>query len=128
MNTTLDSTETTQKTRTENQTTLLPAWSAQRENDTLVLKVVLPGVKPEDVELQVEAGKLELRARGMRPEIPEGEHEQLREFAWGDWSASFRLPPHVDPAAIRARCENGILTLELAPAKNPVTKIALTPS
>jgi HSP20 family protein len=115
-----------QNDRKVGQTLLHPAWQTQTENDTLVLKVVLPGVKPEDIELQVEDDKLELRAKGMLDSAGEGEQELRREFSWGDWSASFRIPRHVDPGAIRARCEHGILTLELAPTKKPVTKIALT--
>jgi HSP20 family protein len=125
MNTTERQNRTLQNDGKVGQTLLHPAWQTQTENDTLVLKVVLPGVKPEDIELQVEDDRLELRAKGMLDTTGEGEQDLLREFAWGDWSASFRLPRHVDPAAIRARCEHGILTLELAPTKKPVTKIAL---
>ena len=117
---------TSQADQKAGQTLLQPVWRTLSENDTLVLKVVLPGVKPEDLELEVAEDRLELRAKGMSHTAAEGEQELLREFAWGDWSASFRLPRHVDPGAIRARCEHGILTLELAPTKKPVTKIALS--
>jgi HSP20 family protein len=106
---------------------LHPRWWTRRESDALVLELLLPGVKPEDLDLALENGVLRVRATGFRPELGEGERATRIEFAWGDWDASFRVPEDVDPDAIRARLVNGVLTLELPPRKPARTKIPVTP-
>ncbi len=105
-----------------------PASRVYRKGDTLQLEILLPGVERDAVELQAEQGVLRLRARGLHPELREGEREIQREFDRADWGASYRLPRDVDTGAIRARMEQGVLTLELVPRRQPVTKIAVSAS
>ena len=119
---------TTNAPAAKNGRVLQPRSRVHRKGDALHLEIVLPGVKREDVELQAERGVLRVQARGFHPESREGEQLVQREFDWVDWAASYRLPRDVDADSIHARMEHGVLTLELVPRTNPVTKIAVSAS
>src|SRR3972149_9647261 len=68
--------------------------------DTVVLKAVLPGVRPEDVSINVDRNTVTLRAH-----IPsDRETEEARKYDWylaempcGDYSRTITLGTPVDP-------------------------------
>ena len=80
--------------------------------DAFVLTADLPGVAPEDVDLQVTADGVTLRAE-RNVEAPEGYSTHRRER--GNWtlSRSWSLPAPVDVEASNAEVKNGVLTVRL---------------
>jgi HSP20 family protein len=83
------------------------------------LRADLPGVKPEDVDVQLEGDVLTLTAR-RQVVIPEGFRTHLQERRPFEFTRSLKLPAQVDPEKVKATFEAGVLTLRLG--KRPVEK------
>jgi len=87
----------------------LPAMDLLERENEYVLRVDLPGVKPEDVKVELQNDVLTIS--GER----HAEHEERKEGAYrlergyGRFTRSLTLPEGVDPAKIAARLENGVL-------------------
>jgi len=82
------------------------------ENDNeVVFFADLPGVKPEDVDLQFEGGELRLVARAAAH--PEGHRFLSEEYGLGDFYRAFTVPQQVDPGRISADLKHGVLTVRL---------------
>ena len=95
-----------------------PAVESYREDGKLHVKVDLPGVKPEEVEVTVNDGQLTIR--GER----KSEHEKkrsYREVSYGSFERRFSLPEGVAADKVEARYDKGVLTLTipLPEAKKP---------
>ena len=91
-----------------------PALTVYEEGDQLVIEAQLPGMKPQDIDASIEQGVLTIRG-GMKPEDMQ-QHRQylIREQRAGRFSRSLRLPDTVDPDAVQATYEDGVLRLTLA--------------
>lgn len=82
------------------------------ETDTdLWLHADMPGVRPENVEMNYQKGELSLHARvGDRPRP---ETVLVKEFETGDFHRVFTVHESIDAARIEATCKNGVLTVRL---------------
>src|SRR5690606_11388939 len=92
----------------------------EARDDAFVLAVDVPGVAPEDIELQVTAEGVTLRAeRKVVP--PEGYSTHRQERGAFRIARSWSLPVAVDPDAAVAEVKNGVLTVTLpkAPEEQP---------
>jgi HSP20 family protein len=93
-------------------------------DDEIVVKVAVPGVKPEDLNVSVTGDMLtisaetrdESEAREERDERPGQRH--YREWYYGRVERTLRLPVAVNSDAAQAECSNGVLTLRLPKAEN----------
>lgn len=82
------------------------------END-IVLQAELPGMKKEDVHVEIENNVLILRGEKKREEkVEEGEFFRS-ERVYGAFTRSFSLPAIVEPEKIEAKYHDGILTVRL---------------
>jgi HSP20 family protein len=79
--------------------------------EAVLLRAELPGVREESIDVQVEAGLLTLR--GEKRFEKEGEDRSYHriERAYGSFVRTFTLPRTVDPEAITARYDRGVLEL-----------------
>ena len=101
-----------------------PSADVHEEAGRLVVRVELPGMRREEVDVTVEDGKLVLRGeRRMEPgHRPEDYHRIERSY--GPFLRSFRLPPGIDPAAVKAEMHEGILIVTVPkPAEGGGTKV-----
>ncbi|MCU1383740.1 MAG: Small heat shock protein [Acidobacteria bacterium] len=82
-----------------------PAVDVVEDTDKIELYADLPGVKQEDLDIQVEKDVLTIR----------GERKLARpgERVAGAFSRAFTLPKHVDVEKIAASLRDGVLTLTL---------------
>jgi HSP20 family protein len=74
--------------------------------------VDLPGVRSEQVDLNVQDGVLTLKA-SVAPRWREGARGMLCEYGVGDYVREFRLGEAIDTTRISAEMKNGVLTLKL---------------
>ena len=94
-----------------------PASIAPRTNilenkESFELEIALPGVRKEDVSIDVNKDMLTIAHR--EKERKEGEVVYNRkEFDYSRFKRSFSLPESVNTEGIKARMENGILSLVL---------------
>ena len=106
----------------ERQTPWMPAMDVYETEDKLVVTVELPGLRAEDVEVQVEDSTLTVNGkREFSSEVNE-EHYHRIERRYGAFSRAVTLPPQVDPGRVDARFEDGVLTIEVAKAEKAKPK------
>lgn len=90
---------------------VLPPMDAFRTEDGTCIRLELPGIEPDQVEVSVEEGVLTVRGeRHTESEVAE-EGWLRRERASGTFERSFALPEGVDVEAIEASFTNGVLEL-----------------
>ncbi len=85
-----------------------------RENaEGYVVEAAVPGVDPNDVEIQVDDDVLTIRGEFRQSDEAKDEEYVRREIRWGAFERSLRLPPTVDAENASAQFEHGILKLTL---------------
>ncbi len=73
------------------------------------LDVDLPGVKKEDIKVDVKDGRLTISGeRNFKEEVKEEDYYKV-ETSFGKFTRSFELPENVDVENIEASSENGVL-------------------
>lgn len=90
-----------------------PAVDIYEDKESIVVKAELPGVKAEDVNVNVEKNVLTISGeRKLHKEDNKDGYHRI-ETAYGTFTRSFSLPSTLDSDTIDARLEEGILTLKL---------------
>ncbi len=75
--------------------------------------VDLPGVKKEDIKVDIKDGQLLISGeRNFKEEVKEEDYYKV-ETNFGRFMRSFSLPDHVDIENITANCENGVLEVTI---------------
>ncbi len=117
----------------EQRRTFAPAVDIYEDNDAIVVRAELAGVKPEDVSISVENNVLTLSGERKleRSEDCEGYHRI--ESSYGMFTRSFVLPESVKPEEVEADMKEGILRVripkkpEVAPRRIQLKGQAETP-
>ena len=82
--------------------------------DAYILRASVPGIPAEAVDVTYEDGTLAINAAAQRDE---SEGRWLRqERPWGNWARKMELPKEIDPGAIDAAFDNGVLTVTVPKA------------
>ncbi len=84
-----------------------------REGDMLVVRSLVAGVKPDDLDVAIHGDLLTIR--GQRSESKEDQDKDwyYRECYWGSFSRSVVLPYHVATDAAQAQLQNGVLEVKI---------------
>jgi HSP20 family protein len=98
--------------------TWAPAVSVEETQDELVLTAELPGVKPEDVDVELENNILTIRGekREQRKEEDENRRYHLWERTYGSFQRAFTLPRTVRAEDISAEFSEGLLRIRMPKA------------
>jgi HSP20 family protein len=88
----------------------------ETEND-VVIKASLPGMKAEDVEINVTGEMLTLKGESKEKSEVKEKAYHVREQRWGSFERSLALPTTVLPDKAKAEFEDGILTITLPKAE-----------
>ncbi len=92
-----------------------PLADIQETDDSYLLEVELPGVKREDIDLQVDQGRLRLTAeRRERERVGLLRH---RTRTTGRFSLDVTLPAAVDTHSVNASLDHGVLTVVVPKAE-----------
>jgi HSP20 family protein len=90
-----------------------PSVDVHEDDDALVLRADLPGVKREDIDIQVDGNVLTLKGeRKLETESEKRRYHRV-ERSYGSFVRQWQLPTNVDATKVDAAFENGILTLKL---------------
>jgi HSP20 family protein len=96
------------------------AIDVYQKDDRIIIKSTIAGVKPEDLSITLHNDLLTIKgARFAEQEIKEEDY-LYRECYWGNFSRSIILPAEVEQKEIKASLENGVLTISLKKAGEPV--------
>jgi HSP20 family protein len=85
-------------------------------NDEVVVEAILPGVKPEEVEITMEGNTLTI-AGDTTSMIPAREGLLLQEIRRGRFVRALSLPEGLEPDKAVATFEDGVLTLRIPKAE-----------
>ncbi len=92
------------------------------ENETShSIELAVPGVRKEDIKIELKDNKLTISADVKKEETSENEKSIRKEFSYQSFKRSFNLPKLVDTEKIEATNENGLLTV-LIPKKEEEIK------
>ncbi len=92
-----------------------PTWAPRidafdREKE-LVIRIEIPGVKPEDVDITVEDRTLTVSGKRQFEETAEGGGYHRREIFTGEFKRTLVLPEGLKAEEITAKAEDGILSV-----------------
>ena len=91
-------------------------------NDIFTITAMLPGLKPEEVEIQIVNETVSLKGE-FKPEIDEQAAYILQERPSGKFCRTVTLTDMVDASKAEAKMENGILTLSIPKAEEAKPKM-----
>jgi len=88
-----------------------PAAEVRREGDQWRVSLALPGVAPDQVQIDV-VGRT-VRVKGERKSEHAGTEPVLSEITYGRFEREFTLPEEIDAKRVQATYRNGLLDLAL---------------
>lgn len=88
----------------------------QTDSD-IVIKSTIAGVKPEDLDIQINNDMVTIRGERRKEDSVRDEDYYYQECYWGAFSRSIILPVDVEANKSEAIMKNGILTLKLPKAE-----------
>lgn len=104
----------------------LPEVDISEEKDRILVKADLPGMRQEEIDVEVSDGVLTIKGERKREsETKEGKTYRV-ERSYGSFLRSFTLPAGVDAAKVNAAYKNGVLEItlpKLAEAKAKQIKV-----
>ncbi len=91
----------------------VPAVDVYEDAQKVVLKLEVPGIRQEDLDIRLE--NQTLTVKGERKFEAEEKEENFHriERRFGSFVRSFTLPQSVDTAAVQAKYDNGVLAVTL---------------
>jgi len=91
----------------------VPAMDLSENDDAYILRVDLPGMSPDDVRIEMEGRVLTVSGeRKAEHETEEAGYRRI-ERSFGSFRRSVTLPDGVDPEAITASYDAGVLTVRV---------------
>lgn len=90
-----------------------PCADIWETDDTLVIEIELPGVKRQDIAVEVDGDRLHITGERRTSVVRRGRHYYQMERTSGRFTRQLRLPHNADRDAIQARFRSGVLTLRI---------------
>ncbi len=91
----------------------IPAMDLVEEGDHYVLRADLPGLSEQDVHIELESDVLTISGERQADRAEEKGGYRRVERAYGSFSRSLTLPEGIDPAAVHAQFERGVLEIRI---------------
>lgn len=104
--------EVTRREHTRSDVQFSPNVDILENEDELMVVADMPGVAPDDVDINFEKGTLSIYGKAM-PRQRDGVTYMLNEFGVGDFWRTFEVSETIDSEQISAEMETGVLTLHL---------------
>ncbi|MCX8044578.1 MAG: Hsp20/alpha crystallin family protein [Desulfobacterota bacterium] len=102
--------------------TWVPAVDVEEKDGAYIVKADLPGLKKEDIHVELQDGILTLRGeRNEKHEEKKGNYYRL-ERCHGSFERSFRIPEGVTEKDITAKYHDGVLELKIPVPKDESKK------
>ena len=89
-----------------------PLANIVETDDDFVMKLNMPGVNKDGVEVKLAEDELMIYGRTHR-EVPKTDKFLLKEIESGNYYRIFRVSESIDGSQIKAKMEDGVLTLTL---------------
>lgn len=89
----------------------VPNFEIKETKDGFLFKADVPGVKPEDLEVNLNGNRLTITGKREAEKQEKTDTYYTYERAYGRFTRAFTMPEGVDPNAIHADLRDGVLTL-----------------
>ena len=101
-----------------------PRTEIREDNDNFYLALEMPGVKKEDVKVNIENGVLSIKGTKNKETKTEKENVLMSERYYGEFSRSFNLSKDIKTDSIDAEFKDGVLNIVLPKVEEakPVVK------
>jgi len=99
-----------------------PALDVQEDKDGFTIRVELPGMKREDIEVSIQDGALVISGERHQEKINEGTEVHRQERYYGRFSRVLTLSTAVSSDQVKATYKDGILTVALPKAEEAKPK------
>ena len=90
-----------------------PRLDMSETRDALLIRMELPGISPEDIQVTLEEDLLTVRGEKRSAHEEKDEQFYRRERSYGAFARTVRLPARVEPAKVNASFANGVLTISM---------------
>ncbi len=107
---------------TERKASFSPAVEIEDTKDAMFVRAELPGMKEDDIHVEVDKNLLTLKGERTYEEKQEAEGWVRSERSYGTFARQFTLPDTVDGDAAEAHLEDGVLTLRFPKKELPKAK------
>jgi len=94
-----------------------PAINIWTNEDGQFLSAEMPGVHPDDIDIDVTGDALSISGVRKQDEVAKEAHFHRRERSYGSFSRTVQLPFMVDTNKVEANFKNGILKISLPRAE-----------
>ena len=101
----------------------VPAIDMYQTDDEIVVKAALPGIKADEVQINITGEVLTLKGEMKHEEDKKEKAWHIHEQRWGSFERSVILPTDVVADKTKAEFENGILTITLPKAEEVKPKV-----
>lgn len=87
------------------------------KDDEYIITATVPGLKPEDVNIEIQNKTVTIRGEVIAPENDEQAQWMLQERSYGKFSRTLTFTVELDSVKAEATVENGLLTLRVPKAE-----------
>jgi HSP20 family protein len=101
----------------------MPAVDMYQTDDDVIIKVAVPGVNPDDVQISVTGDMLQIKGETREDSDKREKAYHIREQRWGSFERTITLPIAVKSEKAQAEFENGVLTVTLPKAEDVKPKM-----
>jgi len=99
----------------------VPAANIEEKENSFVIKMAVPGVEKEDINIEIKDNQIIVSAGNETSEEEEKKNYSRKEYSYKSFKRSFTLPKNVNDDQVEANYKNGELVVEL-PNSNEVPK------
>lgn len=99
-----------------------PNVNSREDDKAFYLDVDLPGVKKEDIELNITDGVLTIKGERKIRKTQEDKTYYKIESSYGKFERSFTLPKDIDEGKIEAEVKDGVLSLTIPKSTQDIQK------
>lgn len=106
-----------------------PAIDVVRDDGNLVVRADVPGIKPEEVKIEIEDDILTVSGSHEETKEEKDKDYLRRERRYGSFSRSLALPAGVEARKIKAHTHEGVVEVTIPLPKEPEKKrVEITPT
>ena len=99
-----------------------PAFEVKETKESFVFKVDVPGIKEQDIEVNVAGNRLTISGKREAEKEDKGDTFYTYERSYGSFTRTFTLPDQTDGEHVKAELKNGELTVVVPKTPTAVAK------